>query len=78
MTKPKNPNILLPMISKNTMSKTQLKSCGLLGYQGARKRGENEATGPQISKLVGQYVPPAWNTRTGSDLSNIRSVGHPT
>jgi hypothetical protein len=75
----KNPNIMaLPMNGKNVLSFTQLKSCGLLGYKGPRQRSEHEALPPQVSKLEGRYTPPVWNTRAGSDLSNIRSVGYPT
>lgn len=44
-------------IKDGKLSHTQLKSTGLLGWTGPRKREENEATGPQISKMAGVFVP---------------------
>jgi hypothetical protein len=75
----KNPNIMMPVVSKkNTMSQEQLKSCGLTGYRGPRVRDPNEALPPRTSKMLGVFKPPVWQTRQGSDLSGIRSVGMPT
>ena len=76
--KQKNPDIMKPMVSKNTTGKGRLESCGLTGYSGPRERGPNEALPPRTSKLVGVFKPPVWQIRAGSDLSSIRSVGMPT
>lgn len=54
----KRQNIMAPILNvRNTMSAEQLKSCGLMGWSGPRQRDSNEATGPQINKLAGKFVP---------------------
>lgn len=58
MAKAKSQNIMAPILNvRNTMSAEQLKSCGLLGYAGSRNRHPQEATGPQIDKMAGKFVP---------------------
>lgn len=58
------------------LSEKQRKSCGLMGYNGPRIREPNEATGPQISKMKGVYVPESWNLRPGAeDHKQYGSVG---
>lgn len=44
-------------IKNGKLSHTQLKSCGLLGYTGPRKREPNEALPPQVNKMAGVFVP---------------------
>ena len=44
-------------IKDGKLSQTQLKSCGLTGWTGPRKREPNEALPPQIDKMKGKFVP---------------------
>ena len=44
-------------IKDGKLSQTQLKSCGLTGYTGPRKREKNEALPPQVNKMAGKFVP---------------------
>jgi hypothetical protein len=44
-------------IKDGKLSQTQLKSCGLTGYTGPRKREPNEAMPISVNKMKGKFVP---------------------
>lgn len=63
--------------SSNKLNNTQREALGLGNYV-PRKPGINEALAPRINKMAGKYQPPVWNTRAGSDHSQVKSIGMPT
>ena len=60
--------------TKKVLSDKLIRSCGLTGYTGPRKREPNEATGPQINKMAGVYKPEQGYYRNDGH-KNIESKG---